>query len=90
MPVCLGTVRHQPEPEHLFELPPSTRWQALHRLGFTLKRPKKRLVKEDEAQPEVSAALGRLPRPELLELHHGPPHGPPGGWPRVPGRTARE
>ena len=30
--------------------------------------------------------LGRLPRPEFLELHHGPP----GGWPRGPGKITQE
>ena len=35
------------------ELPPSTRGQALHRLGFVLKRPKKRLVKADPVRREA-------------------------------------
>ena len=34
------------------ELPPSTRGQALHRLGFSFKRPKKRLLKADETKRE--------------------------------------
>ena len=38
------------------ELPPSTRGQALHRLGFVLKRPKKRLVKADKAKRETFVA----------------------------------
>ena len=38
------------------ELPPSTRGQALHRLGFVLKRPKKRLLKADAAQRETFVA----------------------------------
>ena len=54
--VCLGALRHQPEPQQLSELPPSTRGQALHRLGFALKRPKKRLVKADEGKREASVA----------------------------------
>ena len=40
-------------PEQLPELPPSTRGQALHRLGFVLKRPKKRLVKADPVRREA-------------------------------------
>ena len=43
--VCLGTLRPQPVPQQLPDLPPSTRGQALRRLGFAFKRPKKRLVK---------------------------------------------
>ena len=35
------------------ELPPSTLGQALHRLGFVLKRPKKRLVKADPVRREA-------------------------------------
>ena len=35
------------------ELPLSTRGQALHRLGFVLKRPKKRLVKADPVRREA-------------------------------------
>ena len=54
--VCLGALRHQPEPQQLSELPPSTRGQALHRLGFALKRPKKRLVKADEGKREAFVA----------------------------------
>ena len=38
------------------ELPPSTRGQALHRLGFAFKRPKKRLVKANEARREAFVA----------------------------------
>ena len=40
-------------PQQRSELPPSTRGQALHRLGFAFKRPKKRLVKADEAKREA-------------------------------------
>ena len=54
--VCLGALRHQPAPQQLSELPPSTRGQALHRLGFALKRPKKRLVKADEGKREAFVA----------------------------------
>ena len=54
--VCLGALRHQPEPQQLSELPPSIRGQALHRLGFALKRPKKRLVKADEGKREAFVA----------------------------------
>ena len=50
--VCLGTVRHQPQPKQLPQLPPSPRGQALHRLGFSFKRPKKGLVKGKESQRE--------------------------------------
>ena len=39
--VCLGTLRDQPVPQLLPELPPSARGQALHRMGFAFKRPKK-------------------------------------------------
>ena len=38
------------------ELPPSTRGQALHRLGFAFKRPKKRLLKADGAKREAFVA----------------------------------
>ena len=38
------------------ELPPSTRGQALHRLGFVLKPPKKRLLKADAAKRETFVA----------------------------------
>ena len=38
------------------ELPPSPRGQALHRLGFVLKHPKKRLVKADNAKRESFVA----------------------------------
>ena len=38
------------------ELPPSTRGQALHRLGFAFKRPKKRLLKANEAEREAFVA----------------------------------
>ena len=48
--VCLGQLRHQPEPRQLLELPPSPRGQALHRLGFSYKRPKKRLLKANESK----------------------------------------
>ena len=41
------------EPERLSELPPSTRGQALHRLGYVLKRPKKRLRKADPVRREA-------------------------------------
>ena len=54
--VRLGTLRYQPEPQHLPELPPSTRGQALHHLGFAFKCPKKRLVKADEAKREAFVA----------------------------------
>ena len=54
--VCLGEVRHQPVPRQLPELPPSTRGQALHRLGFAFKRPRKRLIKADEAKREAFVA----------------------------------
>ena len=63
--VCLGTVRPQPEPQQLLELPPFPRGQALLRLGFSYKRPKKRLLKADEARREASLRsmppLGRRP-----------------------------
>ena len=52
--VCLGAIRHQPEPQRLPELPPSTRGQALHRLGFAFKRPKKQLLKANEAKRRPS------------------------------------
>ena len=48
-----GTVWNRFEPEQLPELPPSTRGQALHRLGFAFKRPIRRLVKANEARREV-------------------------------------
>ena len=38
------------------ELPPSPRGQALHRLGFSLKRPKKRLLKADAEKREAFVA----------------------------------
>ncbi len=38
------------------ELPPSARGQALHRLGFAFRRPKKRLVKANEARREAFVA----------------------------------
>ena len=41
------------KPQQLPELPPSTRGQALHRLGFVLKRPQKRLLKADAAKRET-------------------------------------
>ena len=56
MAVCPRTLRHRVEPQQLFELPPSARGQALHRLGFAFKRPKKRLVKADEAKREAFVA----------------------------------
>ena len=62
--VCPGTVRHSPEPEQLPELPPSPRVQALHRLGFVLKRPQKRLVKAGETKLESLVA-------EYAALAHG-------------------
>ena len=43
-PVCPGTLQHQPEPQRLPELSA--------RLGFVLKRPKKRLVKTDKRKRE--------------------------------------
>ena len=49
-------VRHQVEQRQLPELPPSPGGQALHRLGFVLKRPRKRLVKADEAKREAFVA----------------------------------
>ena len=52
-PVCRGTVRVVAVPEQLSELPPSTRGQALHRLGFVLKRPKQRLGKADPVRREA-------------------------------------
>ena len=55
-PVRLGAVRHLPEPQELSGLTPSTRGQALHRLGFVLKRPRKRLVKADERKREAFVA----------------------------------
>ena len=54
--ICGGTVRAGAEPEQLSELPQSTRGQALHRLGFVLKRPKKRLRKADPVQREAFVA----------------------------------
>ena len=54
--ICAGTFRGLPEPQQLPELPPSTRGQALHRLGFVLKWPKKRLLKADAAQRETFVA----------------------------------
>ena len=54
--ICAGTFRGLPEPQQLPELPPSTRGHALHRLGFVLKRPKKRLLKADAAQRETFVA----------------------------------
>ena len=52
-PVCAGALWVGAEPQQLPELPPSTRWQALHRLGFVLKRPKKRLRKANPVQREA-------------------------------------
>ena len=43
-------------PQHLPELPPFPRGQALHRLGFAFKRPKKRLLQADEAKREAFVA----------------------------------
>ena len=54
--ICAGTFRGLPEPQQLPELPPSTRGQALHRLGFVLKRPQKRLLKADAAKRETFVA----------------------------------
>ena len=54
--VCGGLVRYQPEPQQLPKLPPSPRGQALHRLGFAFKRPKKHLVEADEAKREAFVA----------------------------------
>ena len=54
--VCAGRLGHRVEPQQLPELPPSPRGQALHRLGFVLKRPKKRLVKADNAKRESFVA----------------------------------
>ena len=54
--ICAGTFRGLPEPQQLPELPPSTRGHALHRLGFVLKRPKKRLLKADAAKRETFVA----------------------------------
>lgn len=50
--VCLGTVRPQFEPEQLSELPAN----YLHRLGFSYKRPKKRLLKANETLREAFVA----------------------------------
>ena len=55
-PVCGGPVRQQPVPQQLPELPPSPRGQALHRLGFAFKRPKKWLLKADEIKREAFVA----------------------------------
>ena len=60
----MGTVRRQFEPQQLSELPPSPRGQALHRLEFALKRPKKRLVKANESQQEAFVAEYAAPREE--------------------------
>ena len=54
--ICAGMFRGLHEPQQLPELPPSTPGQALHRLGFVLKRPKKRLLKADAAQRETFVA----------------------------------
>ena len=54
--ICAGTFRGLPEPPQLPALPPSTRGQALHRLGFVLKRPKERLLKAAAAQRETFVA----------------------------------
>ena len=54
--VCLGTVRPQPEPQQSLELPPSPRGQALHRLGFSYQRPKKRLLKANESKRKAFVA----------------------------------
>ena len=43
-------------PQQLPELPPSPRGQALHRLGFAFKRPKKRLLKANKAKRDAFAA----------------------------------
>ena len=51
--ICVGPLRVVAEPEQLPELPPSTRGQALHRLGFVLKRPKQRLGKADPVRREA-------------------------------------
>ena len=45
-------------PQQLPDLPPSTRGQALRRLGFAFKRPKKRLLKADEEKREEAAGSG--------------------------------
>ena len=53
--VCMGVVRPQPEPQQLLE--------PAHRLGFSYKRPKKRLIKANESKRETFvaeyAALGK-------------------------------
>ena len=54
--VYAGRLGHRVEPQQLHELPPSPRGQALHRPGFVLKRPKKRLVKADNAKRESLVA----------------------------------
>ena len=54
--ICAGTFRGLPKPQQLPELSPSTRGPALHRLGFVLKRPKKRLLKADAAKRETFVA----------------------------------
>ena len=51
--IYVGPLRVVAEPEQWSELPPSTRGQALHRLGFVLKRPKKRLRKADPVRREA-------------------------------------
>ena len=52
-------------PQHLPDLPPSTRGQALSRLGFAFKWPKKRLVKADEAKREAFVAAYSTLRDEV-------------------------
>ena len=63
--ICVGPLRVVAEPEQLSELPPSTRGQALHRLGYVLKRPKKRLRKADPVRrPEgLGSRYSSLTRP---------------------------
>ena len=64
--VCLGTLRPQPVPQQLPDLPPSTRGQALRRLGFAFKRPKKRLLKADEEKREAFVAAYAALREEAV------------------------
>ena len=49
--ICVGPLRVVAEPVQ--SLPPSTRGQALHRLGYVLKHPKKRLRKADPVRREA-------------------------------------
>ena len=53
-------------PQQLPDLPPSTRGQALRRLGFAFKRPKKRLLKADEEKREAFVAAYAALREEAV------------------------